>query len=119
MMPSNAQCRFTNSPANFFVRASLAAIHTSLWPTNAREIPMSFKDQIRTFCTKANEALEAKKREVENNAKKVLHDLLGDEVSQIQSISLDADVGKFHSVVAPERVLAKLREANLLKLSSR
>lgn len=76
---------------------------------------MGFKDQIKAFTDETNEAMEAKKREVENNAKKVLHDLLGDEVSQIQSISLDADIGKFHSVVAPESVLAKLREANLLK----
>lgn len=76
---------------------------------------MGFEDQIKAFGDKAKEAMEAKKREVESNAKKVLHDLLGDDVSQIQSISLDADIGKFHSVVAPESILAKLREANLLK----
>ncbi|MER0215642.1 MAG: hypothetical protein DU481_05460 [Nitrosomonas sp.] len=76
---------------------------------------MGFEDQIKAFNDKAKEAMEAKKREVESNAKKALHDLLGDEVSQIQSISLDADIGKFHSVVAPESILAKLREANLLK----
>lgn len=76
---------------------------------------MGFKDQIKAFNDKAKEAMEAKKHEVESNAKKALHDLLGDEVSQIQSISLDADIGKFHSVVAPESILAKLREANLLK----
>lgn len=76
---------------------------------------MEFDDQIKAFGNKAKEAMETKKREVENNAKKILHDLLGEEVSQIQSISLDADIGKFHSVVAPESILAKLREANLLK----
>ena len=76
---------------------------------------MGFQDQIKAFGDKAKKAMETKKREVESNAKKVLHDLLGDEVSRIQSISLDADIGKFHSVVAPESILAKLREANLLK----
>ena len=76
---------------------------------------MGFEDQIKAFGDNAKEAMEAKKREVESNAKKVLHDLLGDDVSQIQSISLDADIGKFHSVVAPESILAKLCEANLLK----
>lgn len=76
---------------------------------------MGFEDQIKAFGDKAKKAMEAKKREVENNAKKILDDLLGEEVSQIQSISLDADIGKFHSVVAPESILAKLREANLLK----
>ncbi|OGS98228.1 MAG: hypothetical protein A3F73_01855 [Gallionellales bacterium RIFCSPLOWO2_12_FULL_59_22] len=77
---------------------------------------MGFEDQIKAFADKAKEAMEAKKLEVENNAKKALHDLLGEDVSKIQSISLDADIGKFHSVVAPESILAKLREANLLKL---
>lgn len=76
---------------------------------------MGFSDEINRFTDKAKETIEAKKREVEENAKKVLKDLLGDDVSQIESIVLDADIGKFHSVVAPEGVLAKLREADLLK----
>lgn len=77
---------------------------------------MGFEDQIKAFANNTKEAMETKRLEVENNAKKALHDLLGDDVSQIKSISLDADIGKFHSVVAPESVLAKLREAKLLKL---
>jgi len=77
---------------------------------------MGFEDQIKAFTDKSKEVMEAKKLEVESSAKKALHDLLGDDVSQIQSISLDTDIGKFHSVVAPESVLAKLRKANLLKL---
>lgn len=76
---------------------------------------MGFEGQIKAFTDKAKEDLDAKVSEAEKNAKKVLHDLLGDEISQIQSISLDADIGKFHSVIAPESILAKLREADLLK----
>lgn len=76
---------------------------------------MGFADDINKFSNKVNEAMEAKKREVGENAKKVLADVLGEDASLIESISLDADIGKFHSVVAPEKVIAKLREANLLK----
>ncbi|MDO9048187.1 MAG: hypothetical protein Q7U66_10685 [Methylobacter sp.] len=76
---------------------------------------MRFEDQIKAFADKTKDALENKKQEIEENAKKVLHDPLGNDISQIQSISLDTDVGKFHSVVASESVLAKLRNANLLK----
>ncbi len=77
---------------------------------------MKFEDQIKAFTDKTKETLENKKQEIEENAKKVLHDLLGNDISQIQSISLDTDVGKFHNVVAPESVLSKLRNANLLKI---
>lgn len=76
---------------------------------------MRFEEQVNEFADKVKEEMDEKVREVEENAKKALRDLLGEEVSQIQSISLDADIGKFHSVVAPESVLAKLREAGLLK----
>lgn len=76
---------------------------------------MGFEDQIKAFTDKTKKEMDEKVLEVEENAKKALHDLLGEEISQIQSISLDADIGKFHSVDAPESVLAKLREADLLK----
>ena len=76
---------------------------------------MSFSDDIKKFNETAKKAMEAKEREVQENAKKALIDVLGDDASLIEGISLDADTGKFHSVVAPERVLAKLHEANLLK----
>ena len=42
---------------------------------------MGFEDQIKAITEKAKEAMEAKKSEVENNAKSVLYGLLGDEVS--------------------------------------
>jgi hypothetical protein len=42
-------------------------------------------------------------------------EVLGEDASLIESISLDANSGKFHCVIAPENVLAKLREADLLK----
>lgn len=76
---------------------------------------MGLEDQIKAFSEKFSEATEVKKLEVENNAMNILRKLLGDDFSKIQSIALDADIGKFHSVVAPESVITKLREANLLK----
>jgi hypothetical protein len=76
---------------------------------------MSFADQVKAFADKAKAALDAKQKEVELNGKKVLQDLLGDEVSKIQSIRLDTDCGKFYDVVAPESIIAKLRAAGLMK----
>ena len=76
---------------------------------------MGLEDQIKAFSEKSSDKMDAKKLEVSNNAMNMLRELLGDDFSKIQSIALDADIGKFHSVVAPESVLAKLREANLLK----
>lgn len=73
---------------------------------------MGFGDQIKVFAEKAKSDIEAKKVEAESNAKKALVDLLGEDASQIESISLNLDTGKFHSVVAPENVIAKLRDAN-------
>lgn len=75
---------------------------------------MGFEDQIKAFAEKAKSDIEAKKTEAESNAQKVLLDLLGEEISQVESISLNLDTGKFHSVVAPENIITKLRGANLL-----
>lgn len=76
---------------------------------------MGFGDQIKAFAEKAKSNIEAKQAEAESNAKKALLDLLGEEASQIESISLNLDTGKFHSVVAPENIITKLRDANLLE----
>ncbi|WP_139112764.1 hypothetical protein [Stutzerimonas nitrititolerans] len=74
---------------------------------------MGFSDQIKAFAEQAKSSLELKKAEVEANARKVLSELLGEEVSKIESISLNSDTGKFHSVVAPESIIQKLKDANL------
>ena len=76
---------------------------------------MGFADQIKAFTGKVNDALDAKKLDTESDAKKILLETLGEDASLIESISLDADVGKFYDVVAPEHVVAKLRAANLLR----
>ncbi len=76
---------------------------------------MGFADDINKFSKKAIEAIEDKKRDVDENAKRLLVQVLGEDVSLIKSISLDTDIAKFYDVVAPEGVIAKLREANLLK----
>lgn len=76
---------------------------------------MGFGDQIKKFADDAKAKLDEQVKEVEANAKKRLHELLGDDVSLIKSIRLDADVGKFHAVDAPQSVIDRLRAAGLLK----
>lgn len=76
---------------------------------------MGFADQVKAFTAEATAAIEVKQEELRVNAERVLHETLGPDVSKVESIRLDADVGKFHSVVAPDDVIAKLRAANLLR----
>lgn len=76
---------------------------------------MSFSDQIKKFSDNAKNEIEKKKKEAENNARNRLQELLLEEVREIKSITLDADIGKFYDVDAPASVLEKLRKADLLK----
>lgn len=76
---------------------------------------MSFSDQIKKFSDNAKNEIEKKKKEVEINARNRLQELLLDEVREIKSITLDADIGKFYDVDAPASVLEKLRKADLLR----
>lgn len=75
---------------------------------------MSFSDSVKTFGEKATELLEDQKARVAENAKKVLAETLGDDVALVRSISLNADIGKFYDIDAPERVIQKLRDADLV-----
>ena len=76
---------------------------------------MSFSDQIKKFSDNAKNEIEKKKKEVENNARNRLQELLLEDVREIKSIKFDADIGKFYDVDAPASVLEKLRKADLLK----
>ncbi len=76
---------------------------------------MGFSNDIKKFTEKAKKELEVKRKEAEENAEVVLRELLGDDMLLIEEITLDTDVGKFYNVVAPQIVLDKLQEANLLK----
>ena len=76
---------------------------------------MGFGDQIKKFANEAKAKLGEQVKEVEVNAKKRLDELLGDDVSLIKSIRLDADVGKFHAIDAPQSVIDRLRAAGFLK----
>ena len=76
---------------------------------------MGFSDQIKQFVDGAKAKLDGQVKVIEENAKKRLHEILGDDVSLIKSIRLDADVGKFHSIDAPPSVIDRLRTAGLLK----
>ena len=76
---------------------------------------MKFSDQINNFTDKAKVGMEQAQQEVIANAKQRLGDVLGDDASLIKSIKLDADVGKFYDIEAPEAVLDKLRAAGLVR----
>ena len=76
---------------------------------------MSFSDQIKKFSDNAKNEIEKKKKEVENNARNRLQELLLEDVREIKSIKFDSDIGKFYDVDAPASVLEKLRKADLLK----
>lgn len=76
---------------------------------------MKFNDQVKAFTEKAKSQMDEKLKETEENAKNVLQEVLGSDITQIKSIRLDADIGKFYSVDAPDFVIENLRQANLLK----
>ncbi len=76
---------------------------------------MSFSDQIKRFADDTKAKLGDVVKQVEANAQKRLREVLGDDVSLIKSIRLDADVGKFHAIDAPQSVIDRLRAADLLK----
>lgn len=76
---------------------------------------MAFGDQIKRFAENAKQQMEAQKKQVEQNAKQRLAGILGDDVALIKSIALDADVGKFYNIDAPQEVLDRLRSAGVVK----
>jgi len=76
---------------------------------------MGFGDQIKQFADDSKKKMDQDHKQVEENAHKRLREILGDDYSLIKSIRLDADVGKFDAVDAPEEVVEKIRAAGLLK----
>lgn len=76
---------------------------------------MAFGDQIKRFSENAKQQLEAQKKQVEQNAKQRLVEILGDDVALIKSIALDADIGKFYNIDAPHDVVDRLRIAGVVK----
>lgn len=75
---------------------------------------MGFSDSIRDFAEKTTALLEEQKARVAENAKKVLVETLGDDVALVRKIALNADIGKFYDIEAPEHVIQKLRDADLV-----
>lgn len=76
---------------------------------------MGFGDQIKKFTDAAKTSIDPQAKTVEANARAKLAELLGDDISLIKSICLDADVGKFHSVDAPVSIVDRIHAAGLLK----
>jgi hypothetical protein len=79
------------------------------------ENKMAFGDQIKRFTENAKQQMDAQKKQVEQNAKRRLVEILGDDVALIKSIALDADVGKFYNIDAPQEVVDRLRSAGVVK----
>lgn len=80
-----------------------------------RENKMDFGDQIKRFTENAKQQSEAQKKQVEQNAKQRLVEILGHDVALIKSIALDADIGKFYNIDAPQEVVDQLRIAGVVK----
>lgn len=76
---------------------------------------MSFSDQIKKFAEDSKAKMDDAVEQVRANAEGRLREILGDDVSLIKSIRLDADVGKFHAVDAPQSVIDQIRAAGLLR----
>jgi len=75
---------------------------------------MGLPDSVKDFTEKAKALLDERVARVTENAKKVLAETLGDDVALVRSIVLNADVGKFYDIDAPEHVIQKLRDADLV-----
>jgi hypothetical protein len=76
---------------------------------------MGFSDSIKAFIE--NEAKPAMDRQVERvkeNAREVLAETLGEDFALVRKIYINADIGKFYDIEAPEHVIQKLRDANLV-----
>lgn len=80
-----------------------------------RENKMAFGDQIKRFTENAKQQLEDQKKQVEQNAKQRLIEILGDDIALIKSIAMDADVGKFYDIDAPQAIIDRLRSAGVVK----
>lgn len=76
---------------------------------------MSFADQVKSFTDKAKEKMEEAQKQVIENAKLRLVEILGKDAQLITSIKLDTDVGKFYDIAAPSHVLEKLRASGLVR----
>ena len=73
---------------------------------------MGFGDQIKQFAHDSKKKMDQVQTE---NAHKRLREILGNDYPLLKSIRLDANVGKFYAVDAPEEVIEKIRAADLLK----
>ena len=73
---------------------------------------MGFGDQINQFAYDSKKKMDQVQQE---NTHKRLREILGNDYPFLKSIRLDADVGKFYAVDAPEEVIEKIRAAGLLK----
>ena len=73
---------------------------------------MGFGDQINQFAYDSKKKMDQVQKV---NAHKGLREILGNDYPLLKSIRLDADVGKFYAVDAPEEVIEKIRAAGLLK----
>lgn len=76
---------------------------------------MGFGDQIKQFADNQKKELEQARKQVGVNAEERLRQLLGADFKLVKNIKLDADVGKFYDVDAPEAIVKKIRAAGLLK----
>lgn len=76
---------------------------------------MSFNNQLRKFAETTKAKIEKMCADDIERAKQVLHQVLGEDVTEFQNFTYYQNLGKFQSVGASESAIKKVRDAGLLK----
>lgn len=75
---------------------------------------MSSSDQIRKFAESTNAKIKKMSADDIERAKQVLHQVLGEDVTEFQNFTYYQKLGKFQSVGASESAIQKVCDAGLL-----
>ncbi|WP_343741655.1 hypothetical protein [Herbaspirillum huttiense] len=76
---------------------------------------MALTKGIEEFVALQNQEFEEAKNHLQQAAKDRLLEVLDEDISLIESIALDADVGKFLEIKAPQEIIERLRAADLVR----
>ena len=76
---------------------------------------MTMSKGINEFVERQKLQLEEQQRQLQETAKQRLFEVLGNDVGLVKGIALDADVGKFFDIDAPQEVVDRLRAAGLVR----
>ena len=80
-----------------------------------KDCVMSFGHQTKKFSNLTQEKLQQMSAAVEASAAQKLREILGEDVALIKGGVYEKSLGKFHSIVAPQSVIDRLRDAGVLE----